>query len=92
MFAARVVSENIKKGLWFLAEWCNSCNINVWMYAVISLLLHGSALFLRYLTWNLFPACLTCYHRDLTTQEILIEVVNINCYSPPKPSLYVCLN
>ena len=46
---------------------------------------------LRYLAWNLFPACLTCYHRDLTTLEILIQVVNINCYSPPKPSLYVCL-
>jgi len=81
-----------ERGLWFLAEWCNSCNVSVWMYAVISLLLHGSALLLRYLTWNLFLACLTCYHRDLTTQEILIQVININCYSPPKPSLYVCLN
>jgi hypothetical protein len=46
MFAARVVSENIKKGLWFLAEWRDSCNISVWRYAVISVLLHGIALLL----------------------------------------------
>jgi hypothetical protein len=64
----------------------------VWMFAVISLLLHGYGLLLRYLKWNMFPACLACYHHDLTTQEISIQVVNINCYSPPKPSLYVCLN
>jgi hypothetical protein len=44
------------------------------------------------MTWNLFPACLTCYHRDLTTQEILIQVGNINCDSPQKCSFYICLN
>jgi len=91
MFAGRVVSENIKKGLWLVAERSRSCNISVRIYAAVSVLLRGSVLLLRYLTWNLFPSCLTCYHRDLTKQ-ILIQVVNINCYSPPKSSLYVCLN